>query len=45
VTIDVSLPHDPGERSAALLRAAQNCIVRNTLEKGPVIDVEITPKG
>jgi len=41
VTIDVALPKDPGERSAALLRAAQNCIVRNTLEKGPVIDVEL----
>ncbi len=41
VTIDVALPNDPGERSAALLRAAQNCIVRNTLEKGPVIDVEL----
>lgn len=41
VTIDVALPNDPGERSAALLRAAQNCIVRNTLDKGPVIDVEI----
>jgi len=44
VTIDVVLPQDPGERSAALLRAAQNCIVRNTLEKGPAIDVEITAK-
>ena len=42
VTIDVVMPQDPGERTAALLRAAQNCIVRNTLEKGPVIDVEIT---
>lgn len=45
VTIDVSLPQDPGERSSALLRAAQNCIVRNTLEKGPMIDVEITTKN
>ena len=44
VTIDVVMPQDPGERSAALLRAAQNCIVRNTLEKGPVIDVEITTR-
>ena len=44
VTIDVVLPKDPGERGAALLRAAQNCIVRNTLEKGPAIDVEITTK-
>jgi uncharacterized OsmC-like protein len=42
VTVDISLPQDPGERGAALLRAAQNCIVRNTLEKGPVVDVEIT---
>jgi uncharacterized OsmC-like protein len=41
----VALPNDPGARSAALLRAAQNCIVRNTLEKGPVIDVEISPES
>ena len=45
VTIDVALPQDPGERGGALLRAAQNCIVRNTLEKGPAIDVEITAKN
>jgi putative redox protein len=45
ITLDVSLPQDPGERGPALLRAAQNCIVRNTLEKGPVIDVEITTKN
>ncbi len=45
VTIDVSFPGDPGNRKAALLRAAQNCIVRNTLEKAPWIDVEISPKG
>jgi putative redox protein len=45
VTLDVALPNDPGARSAALLRAAQNCIVRNTLEKGPVIDVEISPES
>jgi putative redox protein len=44
VTIDVSLPQNPGERGPALLRAAQNCIVRNTLEKRPVIDMEITTK-
>ena len=44
ITVDVSLPQDPGERGAALLRAAQNCIVRNTLEKGPAIDMEITSK-
>ena len=42
ITIDVSIPQDPGERGAALLRAAQNCIVRNTLGKRPVVDVEIT---
>jgi len=45
VTIDVSLPQDPGERSAPLLQAAQNCIIRNTLEKGLMVDVEIIPKG
>jgi len=39
-----TIPQDPGERGAALLRAAQNCIVRNTLEKGPVVDVEIATK-
>ena len=44
VTIDVSLPEDPGERNAALLRAAKNCIIRNTLEKAPLIDMEITVK-
>jgi putative redox protein len=44
VTIDVVLPKDPGERSAALLRAAQSCMVRNTLEKGLTIDLEITAK-
>ena len=44
VTIDVALPENPGERSAAFLRAAQNCIIRNTLEKAPAIDVEITTK-
>jgi len=42
IIIDFSLPQDPGERGAALLRAAQNCIVRNTLGKRPVVDVEIT---
>ena len=41
VTGDVSLPQDPGARKAALLRAAKNCIVRNTLEKPPEIDLEI----
>ncbi len=41
VTIDVSLPRDLGPREAALLRAAQNCIVRNTLEKGLEIDMAI----
>lgn len=41
ITADVTLPQDPGPRGAALLRAAENCIVRNTLEKPPVIDMEI----
>ena len=46
VTVDVVLPQDPGPRGVAMLRAGQNCIVRNTLEKGPGVDVEITaPKG
>jgi putative redox protein len=44
VTIDLNLPQDLGEREAALLRAAQNCIVRNTLEKGPEIDIAIIEK-
>jgi len=44
VTIDVNLPANPGGREAALLRAAQNCIVRNTLEKGPEIDIAIVEK-
>lgn len=42
VTVDVILPKDPGPRGAALLRAGENCIVRNTLEQGPQIDVEMT---
>lgn len=42
ITVDVSLPQDPGPREAALLRAAQNCIVRNTMEKTPEIDMAIT---
>jgi putative redox protein len=41
VTADVKFPEDPGPRKAALERAAQNCIVRNTLGKGPMIDLEI----
>jgi putative redox protein len=44
VTIDVNLPENLGEREAALLRAAQNCIVRNTLEKGPDIDIAVMGK-
>jgi len=42
ITVDVSLPQDPGPREAALFRAAQNCIVRNTMEKTPEIDMAIT---
>jgi len=42
VTGDVTLPQDPGPRKAALLRAAENCIVRNTLVNPPEIDLEIT---
>jgi len=42
VTLDVLLRQDPGARGAAILRAARNCIVRNTLEKAPEIDVAIT---
>ena len=38
---DIFLPQDPGPRSKAVLRAAKNCIIRNTLEKGPEIDLEL----
>ncbi|MFA4915341.1 MAG: OsmC family protein [Syntrophales bacterium] len=38
---DISLPQDPGPRTAAVLRAGQNCIIRNTLAHGPEIDLEI----
>ena len=38
---DIYLPQDPGPRSKAVLRAAKNCIIRNTLEKGPEIDLEL----
>jgi len=42
VTVDVLLSQDPGPRGAAILRAGEHCIIRNTLEEGPVVDVEIT---
>ncbi|MDI6775764.1 MAG: OsmC family protein [Syntrophales bacterium] len=38
---DISLPQDSGPRSSAVLRAGQNCIVRNTLARGPEIDLDI----
>ena len=41
VTVDVHLPENPGPRGAAILRAAKNCIVRNTLEKAPEIDIAL----
>lgn len=44
-TVDVSLPQNPGPREMAILRAAQNCIIRNTLEKPPEIDVAVTNVG
>ena len=36
---DISLPQDPGPRSKAVLRAGENCIIRNTLAQGPEIDL------
>jgi putative redox protein len=45
VTVDVTLPQDPGPRKDAVLRAARNCIVRNTLEKAPEIDIAVTNVG
>ena len=42
VTGDVTLPQDPGPRKAALLRASENCIIRNTLGNPPEVDLEIT---
>lgn len=45
VTGDVNLAEDPGPRKAALLRASENCIVRNTLVNPPEIDLEITSTG
>jgi uncharacterized OsmC-like protein len=44
VTVDVVLPQDLGPRGAAILRAGENCIIRNTLEKGPMVDAEINVK-
>jgi putative redox protein len=41
VTGDITLPEDPGPRKAALLRASENCIIRNTLKNPPDIDLEI----
>ncbi len=41
VTANVTLPQNPCPREAAILRAAQNCIVRNTLQKAPDIDLAL----
>jgi putative redox protein len=45
VTADVTLPQEPGPRKVALLRASENCIVRNTLTDPPEIDLELTSTG
>jgi putative redox protein len=42
VTVDVTPPVEVGARKAALLRAAESCIVRNTLAQGPAFDVAFT---
>jgi len=42
ITVDVTPPQGIGPRKDALLRAAGNCIVRNTLAQGPEIDVAFT---
>ena len=42
ITVDVTPPHGIGARKDALLRAAENCIVRNTLDQAPEIDLAFT---
>lgn len=41
ITIDVHLPRDMGAREEAFLRAGRNCLIRNSLEKCPEIDVAL----
>lgn len=41
ITVDIHMPQDMKSREAAFLRAGQNCLVRNTLEKCPEIDVAV----
>lgn len=41
ITVDVHMPQDMGPREAAFLRAGQNCLIRNSLEKCPEIDVAV----
>lgn len=41
ITVDVHMPQDLGPREAAFLRAGQNCLIRNSLEKSPEIDVAV----
>jgi uncharacterized OsmC-like protein len=38
---DISLPQDPGPRIKAVLRAGENCIIRNTLAQCPEIDLDL----
>lgn len=42
ITVDVTPPHEVGSRKEALRRAADNCIVRNTLAQAPEIDLAFT---
>lgn len=41
ITVDVHMPQDIGPREAAFLRAGQNCLIRNSLEKCPEVDVAV----
>ncbi len=41
ITVDILLPKDMGTREGAFLRAGQNCLIRNSLEKCPEIDVAL----
>ena len=42
ITIDLTPPDDfPEDRIKALLRAADKCVVHNTLRQGPEIDIEV----
>jgi putative redox protein len=41
ITVDIHMPKSMEPKEAAFLRAGQNCLIRNSLEKCPEIDVAL----